>query len=30
METMWQRTVRITIAGVTVWSASVLAFAAAG
>jgi hypothetical protein len=30
MKTMWQRTVRITVAGVMVWSASVLTFAAVG
>ncbi len=30
METMWQQTVRITIAGVMVWTVSVLAFAVAG
>ncbi len=29
METMWQQTVRITIAGVMVWAVSVLAFAVA-
>jgi hypothetical protein len=30
METMWQQTVRMTIAGVMVWSVIVLAFAVAG
>ena len=30
METMWQQTLRITIAGVMVWSVSVLALAVAG
>jgi hypothetical protein len=30
METMWQQTVRITVAGVMVWSASVLALAVIG
>jgi hypothetical protein len=30
METMWQQTVRMTIAGVMVWTVSVLAFAVAG
>ncbi len=30
METMWQQTVRTTIAGVMVWTVSVLAFAVAG
>ncbi len=30
METMWQQTVRITIAGMMVWSVIVFAFAVAG
>jgi len=30
METMWQQTVRITIAGAMVWTVSVLALAVAG
>ncbi len=30
METMWQQTVRITVAGVMVWTVIVLAFAVAG
>ena len=30
METMWQQTVRMTIAGVIVWTVGVLAFSVAG
>ncbi len=30
METMWQQTVRMTIAGLMVWSVIVLAFVVAG